>query len=185
MTDVFIHPTSVVDDGAVIGEGTVVWHFCHVQSGARIGRDCMLAQNVYVAGNVTLGDGVRVQNNVSLYDGVTVEDDVFLGPSCVFTNDRTPRARFPKGGVRVPTRVCAGASVGANATIVCGCTIGRCAMIGAGAVVTGDVPDHALMTGVPARQTGWVCRCGEPLRDLSCPACQRRYQFAERGLIER
>ena len=186
MSGYFVHETSAVDDNVVIGEGTRIWHFCHIQSGAVIGKNCSLGQNVNVSNNVKIGDGCKLQNNVSLYEGVELEDWVFCGPSCVFTNDLTPRAKYPKGraGYR-RTLLRTGASVGANATIVCGHTVGRWALIGAGAVVTSDVPDHALMLGVPARQAGWACECGSLLpEDLVCPACGRRYRRGENGLTE-
>ena len=182
---VLVHPTACVDEGAVIGEDTKIWHFCHVQSGARVGRGCRLGQNVYVGEGAVIGDGCKLQNNVSVYAGVTLGNNVFCGPSCVFTNDLTPRAEFPKGRENlVPTRVLDGASIGANATVVCGHTIGRYAMVGAGAVVTADVPDHALMLGMPARRAGFVCACGRRLRGLQCGACGRRYQRKGRGLEE-
>lgn len=186
MSEFFAHESSYIDDGAVIGKGTKIWHFCHIQSGAVIGENCSLGQNVNVANNVKIGNGVKIQNNVSVYEGVELEDYVFCGPSCVFTNDLTPRAKYPKGSARYKrTLVKTGASIGANATIVCGHTIGKWALIGAGAVVTEDVPDHALMLGVPARQKGWVCECGEILGEsLSCPACGRKYKKEETGLVE-
>lgn len=173
----FMHESSYVDEGVVIGDNTKIWYFCHVQSGAVIGRGCSLGQNVNISNNVRIGNQVKIQNNVSVYEGVTIEDDVFLGPSCVFTNDLIPRARYPKGSAGYKsTLVCQGASVGANATIVCGHTIGRYAMIAAGAVVTKDVPEHALMAGVPAKQIGWVCECGQVLNaDLVCPDCGNSY----------
>lgn len=175
-----IHESSIVDENVIIGQGTKIWHFCHIQSGARIGRNCSLGQNVNISNNVTIGDGVKIQNNVSVYEGVELEDEVFCGPSCVFTNDLTPRAAYPKGRENYKrTLVKKGASIGANATIVCGHTIGSFAMIAAGAVVTKDVPDHALMTGVPAVQTGWVCRCGQVLTsELQCADCGKRYKQA-------
>jgi len=182
----FVHESSYVDDGAEIGEGTRVWHFCHVQSGARIGRNCTLGQNVNVSNNVVVGDGCKLQNNVSLYEGVELEGHVFCGPSCVFTNDLTPRAKYPKGRAGyLRTLVREGASIGANATVVCGHTIGRWALVGAGAVVTSDVPDHALMLGVPARRVGWACECGAVLPEaLVCPKCSRKYEEAPAGLVE-
>ena len=173
----FIHPTSIVDDNVEIGEGTKVWHFSHIQSGARIGNNCSFGQNVNVSNNVLVGDGVKVQNNVSLYEGVELEDYVFCGPSCVFTNDLTPRSRYPKGheGYK-KTIVHHDATLGANCTIVCGHEIGEYATIAAGAVVTKNVAPHALMAGVPAKGIGWVCECGEVLgEELICPSCGRRY----------
>ncbi len=184
----FVHPSSYIDETVEIGEGTKIWHFCHIQSGAHIGKHCSLGQNVNVSNHVRVGDGCKLQNNVSLYEGVELEDGVFCGPSCVFTNDLTPRARYPKGSAGYKrTLVKEGASIGANATIVCGHTVGRWALIGAGAVVACNVPDHALMLGVPAKQAGWVCECGQRLqRDTApvyrCPDCGRRYR-AEGGQI--
>jgi len=160
-----VHPSSFVDDGAVVGDGTSIWHFCHIQGTARIGRNCSLGQNVNVAGEV--GDNCRIQNNVSIYQGVTLEDGVFCGPSCVFTNVRIPRAEYPAHGQYVPTLIKRGASLGANCTVVCGHTVGRYAMVAAGAVVARDVPDFALMAGVPARQIGWVNK--EGMRVDACP----------------
>ncbi len=157
MQQSFVHESSYVDEGAVIGEDTKIWHFCHVQKEAKIGSHCVLGQNVNIANHVTIGDYVKIQNNVSIYEGVELEDGVFCGPSCVFTNDLTPRAKFPKGNSNYKkTLVKEGASIGANATIVCGHTIGRYAMIAAGAVVTHDVPDYALVLGVPAKVAGRV-----------------------------
>ena len=162
----FAHETAVIDEGAEIGAGTKVWHFSHVSAGSRIGERCSLGQNVFVAPRVTVGDGVKIQNNVSLYEGVVLEDYVFCGPSMVFTNVRTPRSAFPRNTSAdyAVTRVCHGASIGANATIVCGVTIGEWAFVAAGAVVTRDVPPYALMAGVPARRIGWVSQSGATLR---------------------
>ena len=186
MNKIFIHETAVVDDGAQIGSGTKVWHFCHVMGTAQIGENCVLGQNVFIGNRAVLGNNVKVQNNVSVYEGVICEDDVFLGPSMVFTNVVNPRSAVNRKEEFKPTLVKRGASIGANATIVCGHTVGRWAMIAAGAVVTKDVPDHALMAGVPAKQIGWVCECGEVLRgDLSCGKCGRKYGQSEEGLIER
>lgn len=180
-----IHPTAIIDEGAEIGEGTKIWHFTHVQSGARIGKRCMLAQNVYVGGGAVIGDDCKLQNNVSVYSGVTLGNGVFCGPSCVFTNDLTPRALYPKGTEHfVKTLVKDGATIGANATVVCGHTIGRNAMIGAGAVVVTDVPDHALMLGVPAKPAGFVCTCGETLDGLICRVCGRIFDKSGEGLTE-
>lgn len=153
----FVHESSYIDDGVRIGEKTKIWHFCHVQAGAVIGKSCSLGQNINISNNVYIGNEVKIQNNVSVYEGVEIEDGVFLGPSCVFTNDLTPRARYPKGkeGYK-KTLVKEGASIGANATIVCGHTIGKYAMVAAGAVVVNDVPDYALVAGVPARVIGRV-----------------------------
>lgn len=182
----FVHETSFIDNDVEIGEGTKIWHFCHIQSGVRIGKKCSFGQNVNVANNVVVGDGVKVQNNVSLYEGVELQDYVFCGPSCVFTNVLTPRAKYPRGheGYK-KTVVGEGASIGANATIVCGHTIGKWALIGAGAVVTSNVPAHALMLGVPARRKGWACECGELLPEtLVCENCGRKYKETKNGLEE-
>lgn len=188
--DYFVHESAYVDDDVEIGEGTKIWHFCHIQSGARIGKHCSLGQNVNVSNHVKVGDGCKLQNNVSLYEGVEMEDYVFCGPSCVFTNDLTPRAKYPKGsGGYKKTFIREGASIGANATIVCGHSVGRWALIGAGAVVASDVPDHALMLGVPAKQAGWVCECGQKLypsgiSHFRCPDCGRTYCLKEKNQIE-
>ncbi len=186
MSGYWAHESSYVDEGAEVGEGTKVWHFCHVQSGARVGRNCSLGQNVNVAGGAVVGDGCRIQNNVSIYRGVELADHVFCGPSCVFTNDLTPRAAHPKGPTGwLRTQVGEGASIGANATVVCGHNVGAWAMVGAGAVVASDVPAHALVVGVPARQVGWACECGAPLpKTLSCPECGRTYEEVAGGLVE-
>jgi UDP-2-acetamido-3-amino-2,3-dideoxy-glucuronate N-acetyltransferase len=170
------HPTAVVDRGSRIGAGTKIWHFCHVMAGANIGALCVLGQNVFVAASAIVGDGCRVQNNVSIYDGVTLEAEVFVGPSATFTNVRTPRAFVNRRAAFEPTVVGRGATIGANATIVCGVTIGEHAFIAAGAVVTRDVAPFALCAGVPARRTGWICRCGatrgsaKEIRDCACDA---------------
>lgn len=181
MTDTSIHPTAVVDEGAVIGEGTSVWHFSHVMAGAVIGRDCSLGQNVFLAGGVRVGDGCKIQNNVSIYEGVELEDHVFCGPSMVFTNVRNPRAAYSTPSERYQrTLVRSGATIGANATIVCGTTVGAWSFIAAGAVVAADVPAYALMAGLPARRVGWACECGQMLRVEDgvgvCAACGRRYR---------
>jgi UDP-2-acetamido-3-amino-2,3-dideoxy-glucuronate N-acetyltransferase len=160
---VFIHESSYVDDGAVIGDGTKIWHFCHVMSGAVIGERCSLGQNVVVMPGTTMGNNVKIQNNVSIYEGVELEDDVFCGPSMVFTNVINPRSAVSRKHEYQKTMVRRGASRGANATIVCGGTLGEYAFIGAGAVVTKDIKPFALVTGVPGRQVGWMCRCGERL----------------------
>lgn len=175
----FVHESSYIDDDVSIGSGTKIWHFCHVQQGAQIGENCSLGQNVNVATNVIIGNGVKIQNNVSIYEGVELEDYVFCGPSCVFTNDLTPRAKYPKGSDNYArTLLKYGCSIGANATIVAGNIIGRWAMIAAGAVVTRQVPSYALMAGIPAKQIGWVCECGERLPDcLQCQHCTRSYEL--------
>lgn len=178
------HATAVVDQPAQIGDGTRIWHFCHVMAGARIGQRCVLGQNCFV-GNVTLGDNVHVQNNVSIYDGVVIEDHVFCGPSMVFTNVVNPRSEVNRKAEYRETRVRRGASIGANATIICGATIGEYAFVAAGAVVRGDVPAHALVAGVPARRIGWMCRCGVRLPDGDAPTCKDcgvSYRFSG-GLI--
>jgi UDP-2-acetamido-3-amino-2,3-dideoxy-glucuronate N-acetyltransferase len=187
MADYFVHESSYVDEGVSVGSGTKIWHFCHVQKGSQIGENCSLGQNVNISNKVKIGNGVKIQNNVSVYEGVELEDYVFCGPSCVFTNDLTPRSKYPKGSAGYKmTLVKYGASIGANATIVCGHTIGRWAMIAAGAVVTKDVPDYALMAGVPARQLGWVCECGMQLKDgRGCKTCDREYVMVNGQLEEK
>ena len=161
MADFFVHEISYIDNSVEIGENTKIWHFCHIQSGAKIGKNCSLGQNVNISNNVIIGNDVKIQNNVSVYEGVEIEDGVFCGPSCVFTNDLTPRARYPKGHENYKhTLIKEGASIGANATIICGNTVGRYAMIAAGAVVTKDIPDYALAVGVPAQVVGTVDKQG-------------------------
>jgi UDP-2-acetamido-3-amino-2,3-dideoxy-glucuronate N-acetyltransferase len=179
MTKPFIHESAFVDKGAKVGAGTKIWHFCHVMPGAVIGKGCSLGQNVVVMGGTKVGDHVKIQNNVSIYEGVELEDDVFCGPSMVFTNVVNPRSHVSRKHEYQRTLVRRGATIGANATIVCGVTVGEYGFVGAGAVVTKDVPPHALVTGVPARIAGWMCECGvtldEGLMELACPACGERY----------
>ncbi len=186
MSDYFVHESSYIDEGVSIGKGTKVWYFCHIQKGARLGENCILGQNVNIANNVQIGNGVKIQNNVSVYEGVELEDFVFCGPSAVFTNDLTPRSRYPKGSKNYKkTLVKYGATIGANATILSGIAIGRWAMIAAGAVVTCDIPNYALVAGVPAKQIGWVCECGGPLKDqFRCTICNRNYRM-ESGKLSR
>ncbi len=183
----FVHESSYIDEDVKIGEGTRIWHFSHIQKGARIGKNCSIGQNVNISNNVKIGNGVKIQNNVSVYEGVELEDFVFCGPSMVFTNDLTPRSKYPKGRDKYKkTLVKYGASIGANATILCGNTIGRWAMIASGAVVTKDVPDYALMVGVPAKRVGWVCECGIPLKyELKCSDCSRKYVLDNGNLREK
>jgi UDP-2-acetamido-3-amino-2,3-dideoxy-glucuronate N-acetyltransferase len=185
----FAHPTAVVADSAAVGEGTKIWHFSHVMAGARIGRGCSFGQNCHVAPGVVVGDGVKVQNNVSIYTGTTIEDHVFLGPSCVLTNVTNPRAEVTRRDLYEPTLLRRGCSIGANATVVCGVEVGRYAFVGAGAVVTADVPDYALMLGVPARRAGWMSRHGLPLGEAdgdgvyTCPESGLRYREEEPGVL--
>ena len=185
MSEHFIHESAYVDDGAVIGAGTKVWHFCHVLSGAVIGARCSLGQNVVVMGGTRIGDNVKIQNNVSIYEGVELEDDVFCGPSMVFTNVLNPRSAVSRKHEYRRTLVKRGASIGANATIVCGTTLGEYSFVGAGAVITKDVPPYALMAGVPARRIGWMCRCGERLPasgEGTCSACGTAYEKTGEGI---
>lgn len=184
MSDVTVHETAIVDDGARIGEGTRIWHWTHVSPGARIGKDCSLGQNVFVGNKVVIGDNVKIQNNVSVYDNVTLEDDVFCGPSMVFTNVYNPRSHISRKQEYRDTLVRRGATMGANCTVVCGVTIGEYAFIGAGAVIIRDVPAFALMAGVPARQIGWMSRYGEQLElplageaSATCPHTGDRYRL--------
>jgi UDP-2-acetamido-3-amino-2,3-dideoxy-glucuronate N-acetyltransferase len=184
--DYFAHESSYIDEGARIGRGTKIWHFCHVMPGAVIGENCTLGQNVVVMPRAVVGNNVRIQNNVSIYEGVILEDDVFCGPSCVFTNVINPRSAVSRKDEYRQTVVRRGATIGANATVVCGHELGEYCFIGAGAVVTGDVPAYALMVGVPARQVGWMCRCGVGL-DLTgeaatCTRCGTRYRLSEQAL---
>ena len=180
---VLIHESSYIDDQVTIGEDTSIWHFCHILSDVTIGRRCTIGQNVMIGPKVTIGNSCKLQNNVSVYEGVTLEDEVFCGPSCVFTNVVNPRSAISRKHEIKPTLIRRGATIGANATIVCGHTIGPFAFIAAGAVVTGDVPAHALMTGVPARRTGWVSERGHRLgADLVCPESGDRYRETAQGL---
>jgi UDP-2-acetamido-3-amino-2,3-dideoxy-glucuronate N-acetyltransferase len=189
VTGFFLHPSSYVDETAEIGDGTKIWHFCHVMAGARIGKGCILGQNVMVANDVVIGNNVKIQNNVSVYTGVELEDDVFCGPSAVFTNVVNPRSQIIRHGQYQRTLVRQGATLGANSTIVCGATIGRYAFIGAGAVVRGNVTEYALMLGVPALQKGWMSRHGHRLRErdnegrLLCPESGWRYSEIEPGVL--
>lgn len=191
MPNYFVHESSYVDDGCEIGEGTKIWHFCHVMAGARIGRGCNIGQNVVVSPHCVIGDNVKIQNNVSIYTGVTLEDDVFCGPSMVFTNVVNPRSHVSRKQEYLTTVVARGASLGANSTIVCGHNIGRFAFVGAGAVVTRDVPDYALVVGNPARIAGWMCHCGIKLvtgssapSTATCRACGMQYRGTDLGGLE-
>ena len=183
--DYFVHPTSIIEETAKIGEGTKIWHFSHVMFEATIGKNCKMGQNVYIGPDVTIGNNVKIQNNVSVYPGVTLEDDVFCGPSCVFTNVINPRSEYVRNDERffLKTLVKKGASIGANATIVCGNTIGKYVFVGAGAVVTKDIPDYALVYGNPAEIRGWMCECGEKINfksdEVLCSQCGKK--FIKRG----
>lgn len=188
MAQAYVHDSAYVDEGVTLGEDTKVWHFCHVTSGAVIGKGCSLGQNVFVAKNVPIGNNVKIQNNVSLYEGVEIRDDVFCGPSMVFTNVLNPRSHVSRKNEYRTTVVGKGASIGANATIVCGHDIGEYAFIAAGAVVTKHVPAYAMMAGVPAKRIGWMCNCGEQLKiengGGTCTACARNYKTSGDGLAE-
>jgi UDP-2-acetamido-3-amino-2,3-dideoxy-glucuronate N-acetyltransferase len=191
-TDYFVHPSSYVDEGSAVGAGTKIWHFCHIMSGAVLGQRCNVGQNVVISPGVIIGDNVKIQNNVSVYTGVTLEDDVFCGPSMVFTNVVNPRSHVSRKDEYQQTRVGKGASLGANCTIVCGHDIGRYAFVGAGAVVTRAVPDHALVVGTPARVVGWMCECGVKMAtggtappSAVCMACHARYRRDEAGRLTR
>jgi len=184
-TSTFVHASSYVDKGASIGKGTKIWHFSHVMNGATIGERCNIGQNVFIGSNVKVGKNVKIQNNVSLYEGVTLEDDVFCGPSMVFTNVVNPRSHVNRKDEFKTTLVKQGATIGANATVVCGITIGEFAFIAAGAVLTKEVPAYALMKGVPAKQTGWMCACGvrfDAVDRLTCKACGAVYKLGKKGL---
>ncbi|SLN22843.1 Gfo/Idh/MocA family oxidoreductase [Oceanibacterium hippocampi] len=184
-SDYFVHPSALVDDGVSVGAGSKIWHFSHVLGGSRLGARCVIGQNVMIGPDVAIGDGCKLQNNVAVYKGVTLEEDVFCGPSMVFTNVLTPRAHVERKDEFLPTLVRRGATIGANATIICGVTLGRYCMIGAGAVVTRDVPDHALVVGNPARRIGWVSESGERLGDdLVCPRSGQRYRETADGTLE-
>jgi UDP-2-acetamido-3-amino-2,3-dideoxy-glucuronate N-acetyltransferase len=184
----FVHPTAIIDEPCEIGDETKIWHFAHVCRGAKIGRRCVLGQNVMVANDVIIGNNVKIQNNVAIYTGVAVEDDVFLGPSCVLTNVSNPRSQIIRHALYEKTLIRQGATVGANATIVCGVTLGRYCFIAAGTVVTKDVPDYAFIVGTPGRQRGWMSRHGHLLKGnaselMSCPESGLRYQEAEPGVL--
>jgi UDP-2-acetamido-3-amino-2,3-dideoxy-glucuronate N-acetyltransferase len=186
MNDFFVHQSSYVDEGAEIGSGTKIWHFTHIMGGARIGRKCSIGQNVNISGKAVIGNGVKIQNNVSVYDNVIIEDDVFCGPSCVFTNVINPRAFVERNTDYKSTLVKKGASIGANATIVCGTNLGEYSFVGAGSVVTKDVPPHAIVYGNPARIRGWMCRCGVKLGDdLLCPECGVQYSRSGDTIVKR
>lgn len=182
---IFIHKSSCIDDNVKIGDEVKIWHFCHILYGSQIGVGCNIGQNVVIGPNVTIGKKCKIQNNVSVFENVTLEDEVFCGPSMVFTNVINPRAGIAKMSDAKPTLIRHGATLGANCTIVCGITVGEWAMIGAGSVVTHDVPPYALVYGTPARQHGWICQCGEKLDDsLTCRVCGKAYQKNKEGICE-
>ncbi len=184
----FVHESSYIDEGCEIGEGTKIWHFSHIMTGCKIGKRCNIGQNVVISPGVVLGEGIKIQNNVSVYSGVICEDGVFLGPSCVFTNVMNPRSFIERKNEYRKTTVKKGASIGANATIVCGHDIGKYAFIGAGSVVTRDVPDYAMVYGSPAKVMGYVCQCGDKLHfsdgKATCAACGKKYQMNEKNEVE-
>lgn len=186
MKDYFVHPSAFVDEGARIGEGTKIWHNAHVMPMARIGNNCVVAQNCFVAGVV--GNGCKLQNNVNVYEGVKLEDFVFCGPSMTFTNDINPRSKYPKNKKFVETKVLEGATLGANCVVVCGVKIGKWSLVGAGAVVTKDVPDYAIVVGTPARVHGWICECGEKLPNefatTECKKCSKKYKKKDLSVRE-
>ena len=190
MKNYFVHKSAFIDEPVEIGEETKIWHFSHIMSGAKIGKNCVVGQNCFIGGRAVLGNRVKLQNNISVYDLVTLEDGVFCGPSCVFTNDLNPRSLYPKEKEKwVPTLVKEGASIGANATIICSITIGRYAFIGAGAVVNHNVPDYAVVVGAPARVIGWMCECGEKLnfgdnKETSCKKCSKKYKKENRKVVK-
>lgn len=186
MKKFFAHPSAIIDNGAHIGSGTKIWHFTHVREGATIGNKCVVGQNCYIASRAVVGNCVKIENNVSIFDLVTLEDNAFIGPSAVFINDLNPRAPYPKQGNWIPTLVKVGATVGANATILCGITIGKWAFIACGAVVTRNVPDYAMVKGNPAQQDGWICECGAKLTFVDnsalCASCQKAYAKLDKSI---
>lgn len=186
MSNYFVHPTAIVDEPAEIGEGTKIWHFSHIMSGAKIGKNCVIGQNVFISSGAIIGNHIKIQNNVSIYDGVILEDDVFCGPSMVFTNVFNPRSFISRRKEFRKTLVKRGATIGANATVICGNTIGEYAFIGAGSVITKDVPDYAMVYGNPAKVKGWICQCAEEIVFRSgkaiCKACGRRYKKDHHGI---
>jgi UDP-2-acetamido-3-amino-2,3-dideoxy-glucuronate N-acetyltransferase len=189
MSDYYAHPSSYIDEGAIIGSGTKIWHFCHIMSGAKVGENCNIGQNVFLAANTVVGNGVKIQNNVSVYAGVILEDDVFLGPSMVFTNVFNPRSHIDRKGEYLTTHVKRGVTIGANATIVCGISLGEYAFVGAGAVVTSEVPAFALVYGNPARVQGWMCQCGNKLNFddneiTTCVHCETHYRKTDSSISQ-